>query len=403
MIIIAGHLYYNGEFHSNSGIEISGHTIQRVILNPETIEENWRHEPNCILLPGFINAHAHLELTSLKGKIPEQLPFPKWVGELRKQQADWTPNTFRESFEKGCLESLRSGTTTVMDVGNSESNLQLENFTFPHPRLFSNYEILGLDPEMAETKSAHVNSLLSKTKNNEVISHGVAAHAPFSCSIPLLNYSMKQKEQSFPKTIHVAESEDEQLLFSENKGNFPDFLNFIYPKYNFKTGWSNSLDYLLHHNALPNSTLIAHGNFIHEEQVQTLLDKNVSICHCPQSRKYFNHQDFPFGIVKGTGLNICLGTDSLASSYSLDMRDEMNLLHSLHSELTKKQIFEMATTNGARALNQESYLGKIEENFIADLVLLEVGKSTNVEQWGQVFSKSNKVISTFVHGKEYKW
>ena len=405
MIFIAGHLYYNGEFHPNSGIEISGHTINRIIQNPERIEEDWNYYPNCIMLPGFINAHAHLELTLLEGKIPEQLPFPQWVGELRKQQADWTSETFKASFEKGCLASLKSGTTTVMDVGNSESNLQLEDFTFPHPRLFTNYEVIGLDPEVVEARSAHTETLLNKTRDNEVVSHGVAAHAPFSCSIPLLNYSMMQKRQGFPKTIHVAESIDEQLLFTKNQGGFPEFLNFIYPKYDFGSGWFNSLDYLIHHNVIPKSTLIAHGNFIQKEQFEMMRDKKISICHCPQSRQFFNHKDFPFDIVRDKSVNICLGTDSLASSYSLDMRDEMNLLYSLHPEFTQEEIFNMTTIHGAKALNQETKIGTIEEGFLADFILLETQASNSdiTRLWNQVFDTSNKIISTFVHGVEHKW
>jgi aminodeoxyfutalosine deaminase len=101
------------------------------------------------------------------------------------------------------------------------------------------------------------------------------------------------------------------------------------------------------------------------------------IVHCPRSHKYFAHSQFQFQRLRERGLNICLGTDSLASNDDLSLFAEMRAFQQAFPGVPPEEIFKMVTTNSARALRQENALGKIRPGFLADLIAIPFAAATD--------------------------
>lgn len=120
--------------------------------------------------------------------------------------------------------------------------------------------------------------------------------------------------------------------------------------------------------------LLVHMNELSDEDFELLeslpADNLPSIAHCPGSHAYFRHSAFPLWRLRDLGINICLGTDSLASTSSLSMFDEMRTVARQHPDLPALEILKMATMNGAMALGMNRRLGAIAPGFFADLIAL---------------------------------
>jgi cytosine/adenosine deaminase-related metal-dependent hydrolase len=101
------------------------------------------------------------------------------------------------------------------------------------------------------------------------------------------------------------------------------------------------------------------------------------VVHCPKCHTYFGHRPFPLDEIRRAGINICLGTDSLASNNSLDLRSEIREAHLKYPEIPSSVWWEMVTLNPAKALRQEGRLGVISPGAGADLVAFATHGETN--------------------------
>ncbi len=117
--------------------------------------------------------------------------------------------------------------------------------------------------------------------------------------------------------------------------------------------------------------IVVHLNELSEDDFSQLArGPRFHIAHCPRSGRYFQHSAFALERLRKLGFNICLGTDSLASNSSLSLFSEMRAVRCAHPSLSAREILEMATVNGARALQRANCLGKIAPKCFADLIAL---------------------------------
>ena len=126
--------------------------------------------------------------------------------------------------------------------------------------------------------------------------------------------------------------------------------------------------------------LLVHLNELSESDFE-LLRKSAAHCsvvHCPRSHEYFQHSPFQFQKLRDAGLNICLGTDSLASNQDLSLFAEMRAFQKNFPGLPAEEILEMVTVNSARGLGREKVVGRIRSGFLADLIALPIEKSKSI-------------------------
>ena len=144
-------------------------------------------------------------------------------------------------------------------------------------------------------------------------------------------------------------------------------------------GKSTPFGLLWRSGAIDTKWLIAHMNTLLEEDFQLLAElprgAGPHVIHCPGSHRYFGHPPFPMRRLHELGVNVCLGTDSLASTDSLSLFDEMRLMSRSEPWLEPEQLVRMVTANPARALKRRGQLGKIAPGALADLIALPAAGS----------------------------
>jgi cytosine/adenosine deaminase-related metal-dependent hydrolase len=143
--------------------------------------------------------------------------------------------------------------------------------------------------------------------------------------------------------------------------------------------------------------LLAHCNYLTDEDIQTLAESGASVVFCPRSHHYFYHTDHPLERLLAAGVNVAIGTDSLASNWSLAMLDELRFLGKAWDCLPPETLLDLVTINGARGLRLR-HIGKLEKGWLADFIAIELRNSRQpiIEQ---ILDESACNLLTVVGGK----
>lgn len=312
------------------------------------------------ILPGLVNLHCHLELTGLHRALERGRPFPEWVGQLRARAAGFTAADYREAAREGVRRLIAGGCTTVLDVGNTGEALAA--LAESPLRAFACVETLGLDPTLADARyqaAADACGLAERAQEFEDgvdageenrFHPGVAPHAAYSMSPALLRRVIgHQRARGLPVTIHAAESREEAELFATGTGPLADYCRAIYPDAPRHRG-TTPVRWLEEEGLLPDGLILVHGNTLDAADMDLLARRGATVVHCPSSHRFFGHPRFPYEELRARGINVGLGTDSLASGDSLSLLEQMRLFAECYPEVPREEIVALATINGARAL-----------------------------------------------------
>ncbi len=182
---------------------------------------------------------------------------------------------------------------------------------------------------------------------------GLSVHAPYSSHPDLFREAVRWcVAENVPLGIHIAESPAETLLLREGGGPLhelnlrlqPDLPPFVAPNLT-PVGYLHSLDVL---QARP---LLYHGVEVDEDDLALLKRYDCAVVHCPRSNQRLLCHRMPLERYLAHGITVALGTDSLASSPSLDLREEIEAAERLHEgRVSSAELLEIATTGGRRAL-----------------------------------------------------
>ena len=330
-----------------------------------------------ILLPGLINAHCHLDYTGLRGKIARQSSFSNWIRAINAEKATLTESDYIESIRAGFREALRFGTTTI---ANLTAFPRLVG-AMPEPiRTWWFGELIDVrNPDQADRIVNETAESLAATKH-----WGLAPHAPFTASARLYARCEEiAEDKNIVLTTHLAESSEEMQMFRDATGPAFDFLKEIGRPMD-DCGTRTPLSLFLQNRARTDRWIIAHLNELDAADFDLLAKTpKFHIVHCPRSHSFFDHQPFALARLRALGFNICLGTDSLASNSDLSLFAEMRELLRKNPALAPRDVVEMATTNGAAAIDQRDLLGVIRAGANADLIALPDASSSS----GDVFEK----------------
>ena len=389
----------------NGAVAVSGN---RIIDVGEFSEISARHSGQTLrdlgeqaLLPGFINAHCHLDYTCLRGKIPPQQSFADWIRAINAEKAKVSKEDYLASIAEGFAEAKRFGTTTI---ANLTAFPELIPRIDPPIRTWWFAELIDVrSPERAnELVDVAIESLKS------VQNWGLAPHALFTASKDLYRRceEIAQRENVL-LTTHLAESREEMSMFRDGSGPLYEFMeNIGRPKDD--CGRETPLAKFvgrLSGASLP-EWIFAHLNELTESDFE-LLERSTwkfHVVHSPRSHGYFAHSRFSFERLRTLGFNVCLGTDSLASNESLSLFAEMRAFQRSQPAISPDKILEMVTLNPAMALHQENALGRIRPGFRADLIGIPCTGSANFFE--EILAFDRPVDWMMVNGKteaEYSW
>lgn len=350
-----------------------------------------------ILMPGFINAHIHLELGWIQPYIGNFSNFTEWLSQIitAKKTNKLTTRQLRDSVKKG-ISSLKScGVTTVGEI-SSFGGADI-------PVLKSSGLRSVIFEELFDKDTDHIKDKVYDSKG--LMETRPFPHAPYSCSPPLLKEVYKlAKKSGTPTGIHLAESPEEIDFIRQKKNRFEDMIFPLIEKNSFKRPRAeNSLEYLQNYNrGLKTKTTIIHAAQVKKDEVKLLNKGSVGIVLCPRSNLFLKVGAPPLkNLVKISRLG--LGTDGLSSNYNLNFFEEMTALHLLFSKFMGKEssyhTVYCATLGGARSLFIEEKTGSIEPGKEADLIFLSYDKKPSDPYLQVLLSGSENLRFSMVSGK----
>jgi cytosine/adenosine deaminase-related metal-dependent hydrolase len=331
-----------------------------------------------ILLPGLVNAHCHLDYTHMAGQFPPPKIFTDWLKLITATKAGWTISDFKKSWRAGAQMLLRTGTTTVADI-EAVPRLLPAMWKATPLRVISFLEMIGITPRRPPEMVLREALAERRRLKGEGGETALSPHAPYSTVPELLRLATQAARREWlPICTHVAESALEFEMFSRGTGEMYHWLKRS-GRDMADCGRGSPVRHLERCGALTPQLVAAHVNYLGHGDLARLRRHQVSVVHCPRSHFYFQHEPFPLERLARAGVNVCLGTDSLASVYrrrnqtiELDMFEEMSVLRSHHPALSPRRVLEMATIRAARALHREGQIGELTRGALADLIAVPV-------------------------------
>jgi aminodeoxyfutalosine deaminase len=327
------------------------------------------------LLPGLINAHCHLDYTCLWGKIPAQRTFVDWIRAINAEKAKLSDGDYVASIKEGLAEARRFGTTAI---ANFEAFPELVAQIEASIRTWWFAELIDIqEPKHAKKIIDRAVASLKGAENS-----GLAPHALFTASADLYRYGIEVAErEDVLLATHLAESGEEMSMFRDGAGPLHEFVKGLGRDVSDCGGNTPFTHFLrkvraaslcLHLAGNHTAWLLVHMNELSEHDFELLEASKTffHIVHCPRSHAFFRHSPFMFEKLRKLGVNICLGTDSLASNVDLSLFAEMRAFQRNWPGVSPQEILEMVTVNAATALEKSDVLGRIRQNFFADLAAI---------------------------------
>lgn len=316
-----------------------------------------------VLVPGFVNAHCHLELSHLKGKIPEKTGLGGFLGFINKLR-NLEEEDAEEAMKKADFLMKHAGIVAVGDVSNSCASLEIKRNS--QIRYHTFVETFGFHPSRAEKAFTFAEFVESMFRELGLFA-SVTPHSPYSVSELLFQkIAQKARAENSILSVHNLESRDELAFFKDGSGGISRHISEILgiEISHWKPTGKTSLEFTLAFIPKENSLLLVHNTFTSPEDIQLLKRQrnmeNTFLVLCPNANLYIENKLPPVSLFQNERLNICLGTDSLASNHSLSILQEMITLQHNFPEVKLQELVEWGSLNGARALGLNGFLGSLE-------------------------------------------
>lgn len=357
-----GAVYHHGE------LIVRNHVIAEIRQNrSETFEGDTWDWSECLVLPGFVNAHCHLSLSGLARRIPQGKPFTDWIRAVVQENSILPWKDRVTALHQQAQELLASGVTSLGDY-LSHPELLVEYAALPfHQVLY--LETLGFQGDQAKERTSKVESVFQdRASAGKHIQLGIAPHAPYSVSPALFSELARlAKHYGCPMSCHVAEIPEEVEFLQSGAGPFADLLKdrgAMDP--HWKPPGMSAVRYLDQLGVLAGMQAV-HLNEVDEADLDLLAERGTSAVFCPGSTRWLGRDHWmPVRRLMDRGVPVGLGTDSLASNDSLSFLDEIRLAEQMAPELSREEILWMATRGGAEAIGLE--VGRVEPGLSADLI-----------------------------------
>jgi 5-methylthioadenosine/S-adenosylhomocysteine deaminase len=315
-----------------------------------------------VVMPGLINTHGHVPMVLFRG-IADDLVLMDW---LQKYIFPAEAKNVDEQFVRwgtrlGCLEMIMAGTTTYVDMYYFEDAIADETaragmravlgetlIDFPAP-----------DNKTWDAGMAYMEKFVARWKGHALITPAIAPHAPYTVSTEHLKQAHTFSERhGVPLVIHVAEDQAEVKTIQERYGASP-------------------VAYLERIGLLDERVLAAHMVWPTTEDIATLAKRSVGVAHCPQSNMKLAAGAAPVPQMLKAGVAVGLGTDGAASNHDLSLWEEIDSAAKLAKLISKdptvlnaREVLEMATIRGARAIHMDKEIGSIETGKRADVIVV---------------------------------
>lgn len=330
-----------------------------------------RHHADAAIVPGFVNAHSHLEYAMYAG-FGDGQAFGPWIATHVERKNRLEHTDMVAIARLGVLESLRAGIATTADysfsgaAATAAAELGLRAIVY--------LEVFALDPALAERQFEEKRARVKENgfEESELVRIGVSPHAPYSCSLDTYRWCLSL---GIPVGTHLAESANENEWLEHGSGPLQGIAPILVPPTGKRA--VASLEPVL-----GPDLLCAHCVEVNEEEIALLAERNVPVVHCPRSNALLGCGIAPVVELRAADVRVGLGTDSPASTPSFDMFEEMRTAIYMARACTKRpeallatDALRMATLDAARALRIEDQVGTLTPGKRADLTVVSLAGS----------------------------
>lgn len=361
---------------------------------------------DCVLLPGLVNPHTHLEFSSLTSPFPASKDFPDWIKSVVEHRRELSSRldiadleaTFRASIQAGLTESYRCGVAALCDIvtppwstadvsnqtGEEQPAVAVRCPNLPEivvknvsrqdllehlpnsaeqPRVLACLEHIGLDDQRVTDIRKWVRETEAIPKNNwpaRLLALGVSPHAPYSTQWSFMKETIDRARVSGKLlAMHVAESLDERQWLDSGTGAFRDLFQRL-GVMAFDSDRPKLLD-VIEYLGQAKPALLIHGNYLYREEIAAIarVRESLSIVYCPRTHSHFRHGEYPLKRFVQAGLRVVLGTDSRASNPDLNLWQEARTAVSKHAEFSPRDAIRAITNEAAGALGLSQRFGSL--------------------------------------------
>jgi len=338
------------------------------------------------ILPGLVNAHTHLELSYLRDEVPPASEFVTWIRGViaaRRRQPDPRSPEILDAVDRALAEAVACGTAIVGDISNTL--VTFDPLTRSRLAAIVFYELIRFNAPDPAGFVEHATREIDALEPTDRVRVSLAAHAPYSVA-PLVLRAIRReidRRPFAPCSVHLAESEEEIEFIRSGRGPWRALLEEIGA---WDPGWlppgGSPVQFLDESGFLDARVLAVHGVQMTTEDLDRLVARGSTLVTCPRSNGHTGAGAPPIEDFYNYGVNVAVGTDSLASAPDLNVFAELATLRALAPTVSAAALLDSATRQGARALGFDAEYGTIEPGKLARLLVVDIpARTDDVEEY----------------------
>ncbi len=327
------------------------------------------HYEGCVIVPGFVDAHSHIEYAVYAG-FGDGLPFVPWIGMHVQRKEALAFADMVAIATVGAHECLRSGVTTIGDCSFSGAAATAASATGLRAIVY--LEVFGRDAAAVD-RYHELHARVADAFGDRVVP-GVSPHAPYTCTLEVYRACAAL---GIPQATHFAESAAEREWLVHGSGDWSPLAGLLVPPPG-ETG----IRLLAAEGLLTPQLAAAHCVHVDEEEIELLAAGGVGVAHCPRSNGYLGCGTAPVRELLEAGVAVSIATDSPASTPSLDLFEEVRTaIVAARSRaqrpdaMSAAEALELATLGGARVLRLDDRIGSLVPGKQADLAVISLAGS----------------------------
>lgn len=372
------HCFINGKFEEG-----------KIIITDEegkilAIDEQLNHDLSSskyvegAIIPGFINAHCHLELSHMKGLVDTGTSLLPFISSVVKYR-DFPEDIIQQAIKDNDEYMLKNGIVAVGDISNKldtaycKNNSKIRYYTFVE--MFDFMQESNTERTIQQYKPVYEGQ-----SENDKNKKSYVPHAPYSVSKSLFNFINKNNKSNSTVSIHNQETIAENDLFLTKTGGFLDFYHsFGLNLDDFRATGKSAIHYAIENMDANQKTLFVHNTQTSKDDIKaaTIWNKNIYWATCPNANLYIENRLPDYRTFIETNQKVCIGTDSLTSNWQLSIWEEIKTIQKYCSYIPLETLLTWATINGAEALGYDEEIGSIEVGKKPGLIAIVTNPNTN--------------------------
>ena len=315
------------------------------------------------IVPGFVNAHCHVELSHLHKKFRKGTGMAGFIDQINELR-DWAGREVKQQLVQEWMDKMwNDGVSAMADISNDDSSFDVKKSHKMYTRTF--LEVFGSEPEMCEGVMNDVTAL-KDVADEAGIDAAPTPHSCYTMSPQLLSASAAAGLESGYLSYHSQESQEEEDLLISGSGAMYENRKrsgMSTPPVTGESSLKYFLDRLADVKPAPydENILLVHNVCLQQSDIDAVKQtmNNAYFAICPLSNIFIHNALPPIDLMRKNGLAIALGTDSLSSNDDLDVMKELVCLHENFPQVPMNELFTWASRNGARFLGKDDVLGSI--------------------------------------------